>query len=156
LAPKNKVYNNVNLYIKEKKDEKIEDEEEEEVDDEEEIEEIHIKKIDKFSKNWNIKPYFFKTKLINNNEMYIAQNIDSYLKGINIALTWINEKYNPRIDVDNYSIQEEFTLYSFVNENDIKKYNVDGEKNDYNIKMIGYKVDYENTKKTLYTVLLPL
>ena len=88
--------------------------------------------------------------------MYIAQNIDSYLKGINIALTWINEKYNPRIDVDNYSIQEEFTLYSFVNENDIKKYNVDGEKNDYNIKMIGYKVDYENTKKTLYTVLLPL
>lgn len=153
---KNKVYNNVNLYIKEKKDEKIEDEEEEEVDDEEEIEEIHIKKIDKFSKNWNIKPYFFKNKLINNNEMYIAQNIDSYLKGINIALTWINEKYNPRIDVDNYSIQEEFTLYSFVNENDIKKYNVDGEKNDYNIKMIGYKVDYENTKKTLYTVLLPL
>jgi hypothetical protein len=153
---KNIIYDTVhfNEDKKEEKDEKDEDEDEEDVEDEE-IDKNQKEKND-FDKYWNLKPYFFKNSLINMNNIYLAQNIDSYMKAIEIATTWENKNYNPGANVKETDILQEFTLYSFINNKNIKKYNVDGNKNTYNIEILGYKVNFDNKKKNLYTVLLPL
>lgn len=157
---KNLIYDNVHLK-EESIDKKVDKDIEDEDDDEEELEKDETevkdeKSKNKFKKFWNIKPYFFKNNLISTNEIYLAQNIDSYLKAIEIASTWENDKYNPGIDVKESEIQQEFTLYSFVNNKKIKKYVVEGNDNTYDIKILGYKVNFENKKRNLYTVLLPL
>jgi len=95
-------------------------------------------------------PYFFKNNLISN-KIYIAQNVDTLLKAINISLIWNKYKYNPGINV--YEDQKdilEFTLYSYTNNNNIKKYIIEGIPNDYKIKILGYKIE----NKSYYTVLL--
>lgn len=161
----NKIYNKILLNLepekkeqnkksskKNKKDEVNDEDDDEEEEDEQQDENIQDKK---FKKIWNIKPYFFKNKLVSN-KLYIAQNIDTYMKGITIGISWSENKFNPGVNVQDYDILEEFTLYSFKNENNIKIYNVKGQSNDYNIKIIGYKVDFDNEKKSLYTVLLPI
>jgi hypothetical protein len=162
----NKVYNKILLNYPENEDKKVKqnkedidiDIEDEEEDDEEEDDEINIEDQGekKFKKMWNVKPYFFKNKLINNNKMYIAQNIDTFMKGIKIAVSWNQNNFNPGTNVKDCSVLEEFTLYSFKNENNIKVYNVEGKSNDFNIKIIGYKIDFDDSKKSLYTVLLPI
>jgi hypothetical protein len=76
-------------------------------------------------------------------------------------MIWNRNKYNPGINVkinDDDNLNQNFTLYSYTSSNDIKTYNVEGERNNLNIKIIGYKVE-DPEKKTLinfYTVLLPL
>lgn len=153
---KNIIYDTIH-FIEEKQgenDEKEDDDDEEDIEDEE-VDKKQKEKND-FDKYWNIKPYFFKNNLINMNKIYLAQNIDSYMKAIEIATTWENNKYNPGENVKDSDIVQQFTLYSFINNKNIKKYNVDGNENTYNIKILGYKVNFDNKKRNLYTVLLPL
>jgi hypothetical protein len=85
-------------------------------------------------------PYYFKNKLISN-RIYIAQNTDSYNKAVNICLTWIKNKYNPMSNVMNDEKELECVLYSYTNNKNIKKYNIEGKENDYNIQIIGYKIN---------------
>ena len=95
-------------------------------------------------------PYFFKNILIDN-KIYIAQNVDTLLNAINVAIIWNKYKYNPG---KNVLIEEkdilECVLYSYTNNKNIKKYIIEGIQNDYKIKILGYKLD----DKSYYTVLL--
>lgn len=164
---KNIIYDNINIkkeFIEDKN--KDEDSEYEYSEDEDDIintyETIKYKKKSKlleinFKKSWDINPYFFKNKLINN-KIYLAQNTDSFLKCIEIAKIWNDKKYNPGNNVFESNLKK-FTLYSIINKNDIKKYFInEGEDNDLNIKIIGYKILNPSTLKfnNLYTILLDI
>lgn len=94
-------------------------------------------------------PYFFKNNLINEN-VYLAQNTNSYEKANTIGVEWINKGYNINIYVpktDNERII--FPIYSYTNEYDIKFMTGSS---DTGVILIGYKID----NKPFYTVLLPL
>jgi hypothetical protein len=88
-------------------------------------------------------PYFFKNKYVDDN-IYIAQNTDTLEKAIGISQTWRSLGYNPGVNPPD-GIEEEYTLYSYRNENDVIKYGHDSEN-----KIIGYKIDNTN----MFTVLL--
>ena len=103
------------------------------------------------NKEWDVNAYFFKNNLISN-KIYIAQNIDSLLKAINIGFIWKKHNYNPGKKVDNINEIYEFTLYSYINKNKIKKHKIDGITNDYDIKIIGFRYN----DMPLYTVLLDI
>ena len=90
-----------------------------------------------------ILPYFFKNKHIDDT-IYIAQNTDTIKKALGISQTWRNDGYNPGINTED-GIKEDYTLYSYKNENDVIKYGDDSEN-----KIIGYKIDDTN----MFTVLL--
>ena len=96
-------------------------------------------------------PYFFNNNLIENGRIFLIQNTDSILKAINISIIWKTKGYNSgnNIEIINSSIPE-FTLYSYINNKNIIKYNIMGEKNNYSIKIIGYKINEES----FYSVLL--
>ena len=142
------------IYLKKNK---IDNEDED--DDDEDQEKDDDKEVKTKKKNYDIIPYFFKNKLIDN-KIYLAQNVDSFEKGIKISEIWNNDNYNPGsiIKINNNLNMEEFTVYSFMNTNNIKKYHVEGNKNNLDIKIIGCKIKDINTYKLipLYTVLLPL
>ncbi len=96
-------------------------------------------------------PYFFRNPLINDNKIYLAQNIDNFTKAQNIAISWYKNRYNPGKDIiiETNRIYN-CILYSYKNSQNIKIYGVNGELNDYDIKIIGYK--YEGN--SFFTVLL--
>lgn len=96
-------------------------------------------------------PYFFKNSLISN-RIYIAQNVDSLEKAIKVAVVWdmgtgINLGNN--FEVENTE-RVNYTLYSYRNESEIMKYNINSELQRTNIKIVGYKYD----DFPFYTVLL--
>ena len=96
-------------------------------------------------------PYFFRNKLVENNKIFLAQNTDSVLKAINLSIIWKTKGYNcgNNVNIINKNIPE-LILYSYINEKNITKYNILGETNIYDIKIIGYKI--ENIP--MYTVLM--
>lgn len=96
-------------------------------------------------------PYFFKNPLVDN-QIYLAQNVDSAFKGITIATTWFRDGYNPGYDVEE-SERIAFTLYAYTNPSNIEVYSVTGNETPYDIKMIGCKLEDDTN---LFTVLLPL
>jgi hypothetical protein len=94
-------------------------------------------------------PYFFKNKLIDNN-VYIAQNALNLSNAFSIALKWIKYKYNSYMFASRAE-NVRYTLYSYVNANNITKYKVsNGTSKHSDIKIIGYKIE----KTHFYTVLL--
>ena len=95
-------------------------------------------------------PYFFKNDLVGD-QIYLAQNTNSQYDAIKIAETWYSEGYNPGEDIDETGDPVEFTLFSYVNKNNIKQYKVKGPETPYDIRMIGYKVE----DMSFFTVLLP-
>lgn len=96
-------------------------------------------------------PYFFKNSLIDNN-MYLAQNSQTLEKAIDIAVNWVRSGHNIGMYAKDMT-PVEFTLYSYVNENDIKPARkIKGKAFSDEIKIIGYKID--NDPK--YTVLLSI
>ena len=148
---------------KEVEDEDDEDDEEQSIISEDDLENKKPEAIETHNdvSIYKTTPYFFKNNIIDSKNIYIAQNVNSYLKGIKISKIWNNEHYNPGSDVKIYEtdiLDENFTLYSFTNINDIKKYNVEGNLNDLNIKILGTKIEDPNTNAlvNLFTVLLPL
>ena len=98
-------------------------------------------------------PYFFRNELINDNKIYLVQNTDSYIKAQNIAIFWNNYNYNPGTNVTiEKTLIYKANLYSYRNNKNIKNYLIDGEDNDYNINIVGYKVD----GNSLFSVLLEI
>jgi hypothetical protein len=95
-------------------------------------------------------PYFFKNTLIGP-KIWLAQNTFSIEKAIIIHNTWTEHNYNPGNDPPlKDEIPVNFTLYSYINEKNITKYNIGTTNSDINI--IGYKIEGHS----LFTVLLPL
>ena len=97
-------------------------------------------------------PYFFSNKLIEHGEILLAQNAKNLSSAINIALTWQNKGYNPGDDVENKKRKVSFTLYSYKNENSIKRYEIDGEQQIEKIKIIGYKINNDPFFTCLLTI----
>ncbi len=98
--------------------------------------------------------YFFRNPNIDNNKIFIAQNAENIIQAINIAINWYEYNYNIG---DNPGFEEqlenpEFTLYSYLNNKKIKAYQVAGEEKDYEIKIIGYKIN----DVSKFTVLLDI
>lgn len=99
-------------------------------------------------------PYFFKNKLVDNSEnIYLAQNAIDLKTAMNISIFWNKYGYNPGIypeiqSEENYS----FTLYSYINSDNIKSIHVAGLPNKLDIKIVGYKVG----SISAFTSLLPL
>ena len=110
-------------------------------------------KLNTFSNSIQIgieEPYYFRNTLISD-KIYLAQNTDSIEKAIKIALAWQENKINIG---NNFEVGDvdliSYTLYSYKNNTEIKKYKVNSNLGESNIKIIGYKYnDYP-----LYTVLL--
>lgn len=97
-------------------------------------------------------PYFFKNPLIKN-IVYLAQNTTTIEKAMDISLTWIKDGYNKGIFAKSHE-RVAFTLYSFSNSTNIKKYKMKtGDKTfSDKIKIIGYKIE----GVPYYTCLLEL
>ena len=101
--------------------------------------------------------YFFQNKIIDDN-VYLAQNTDDIYKALKIAYIWNSQNYNCGYEASNiesdisddeiYSYS--YTLYTLSDSKNITKYIGMGMENDFNIKILGYKVD----EKNLFTVLL--
>lgn len=98
-------------------------------------------------------PYFFQNFLISNN-IFLARNIPTLDYMEKIIETWKNEGYlltNP--EMENIGKYLDFSLFSYVSNMDITKYEVVGNtRNNYNINIIGYKIN----AIVGYTVLLTL
>lgn len=122
---------------------------------EDSIQKLIYKHIDEYKLNNRIintdYPYFLKNNYIDKDSIYLAQNTDSYLKAINICLTWEKEHYNIAGNAEENKLVK-FNLYSYVNSNSIKKYMIKGENTEYNINIIGYKKE----NKSYFTALLKL
>ena len=95
-------------------------------------------------------PYFFKNTLVDN-KIYLAQNTSSLEKASDIGITWIRKQYNKGIFA-NPSTPVSFTLYSYINAYNIKKYNITSKPFSQEIKIVGYKIN----NKPYYTTLLNL
>ena len=91
----------------------------------------------------NTNAYFFRNPNIEKNKIFIAQNAENIIIAVNIAINWYEYNYN----IGNKSGFEEqlenpsFTLYSYINNKKNKVYKVLGEEKDYDIKIIGYKIN---------------
>lgn len=96
------------------------------------------------------KPYFFKNRLIDN-KIYLAQNTTSIGKACDISVNWIRNDYN--IGIHSKDITPvSFTLYSYVNSENIKTLSVNGKDFSHKVKIIGYKIN----DKPFYTSLLSI
>lgn len=96
-------------------------------------------------------PYFFHNKLIDN-KIYLAQNTDDLHKALKISQTWLQNGYNIGENPSPTNQLNQFTLYRYINPNDITLFRVGGIPTPLDIKIIGYKVG----EHSLFTVLLPL
>jgi hypothetical protein len=113
-----------------------------------------ISKLDTFTNSIKFgidTPYFFKNNMISN-KIYIAQNTDSIEKAVKVAMVW--DEGNGINIGNNFEVQDvtkvNYTLYSYRNESEIKKYKINSDLDKTNIKIIGYKYD----DYPFYTTLL--
>lgn len=81
-----------------------------------------------------LEPYFFLNKNMGNN-MYLLQGGNSLQSSLDVDLTWDLYGYNKVIG--SFNKMKDFTLYSYINQDNIKKYNI-GSKNE-KLRVIGYK-----------------
>ena len=70
---------------------------------------------------------------------------------------WKKSKYNPNYEDVRAKGNDPiriltFTLFRYINSTDIKKYKINGLSTEYDIKILGYKIE----EKAFYTVLLDL
>lgn len=94
-------------------------------------------------------PYFFSNPMVENGKVFLAQNTTSLRSALSISKTWYLEGYNnPYVETKRNRIQ--FTLYSYSAEDDIREVNVEGERVDYSVRILGYKI----SGQPFYTSLL--
>jgi hypothetical protein len=98
-------------------------------------------------------PYFFKNEHVEDT-VFLAQNVDSLEKAISLGLIWNKKKVNEGVYIENItSKQYSFTLYSYINPDDITEKRVVGKKESGGeIRVIGYK----KKGKAYFTVLFKL
>ena len=88
----------------------------------------------------SIQPYFFKNQNIDDN-IYLLQNTNDLNKAKQIVVSWVTNGYNLSIDAEENMDSLEFTFYNFISQNKIDKYLVKGQKNNYDMKILGYKLE---------------
>ena len=93
-------------------------------------------------------PYFFRNTLIDDN-IYIAQNVNSIEQGVTVHNTWIERRINIGKNAEK-SKDSDCILYVYYNNQNIKKYYVSSTSS--KIKIVGSKIE----NSVYYTVLLPL
>lgn len=96
-------------------------------------------------------PYFFKNDLIDNGQIFLAQNIDSVSKALYLAMKWQTSFYNTGFHAKESKKEYEFTLYSYESEKSIRVYEVIGDTPPEPIRIIGYKIE-----NPFFTVLFSL
>ena len=100
-------------------------------------------------------PYFFKNSMVND-KLYLVQNCYDLDSAINIGIVWKKKGYNMGIYGDLYGNKKNkynFTLYAYKNKDNIEKYKInDLKENDFDLKILGYKISDIN----YYTVLLDI
>ena len=87
-------------------------------------------------------PYFFMNSLISPN-IYLTQNTVNLSRAKEIGKNWKNDGYNLGLIPGENLETLQFTFYAYQNEEQIIKYNVTGEENTYDIKIVGFKVEEE-------------
>ena len=101
--------------------------------------------------------YFFKNKLISD-KTYLAQNTDSIEKAVKISVLWYTQGYNVgnNPELNEYEdLKYSFELFAYENKNSIKKYNVIGDIDNLDIKIIGfYFTNSDKKRQKMFTVLL--
>ena len=99
--------------------------------------------------------YFFNNQLIDE-KMYIARNVDTIEKAIQLGIFWNIEKYNPDKNIEKFDeiYGYKILFYSYKNPKNIEKYTIEksDEMNGGKLKIVGYKVN--GIKK--FTVLLEM
>ena len=93
-------------------------------------------------------PYFFKNDYIED-QVFLAQNVDTLNKALQISIDWNTKGYNP-VYVKNEPLSYSFNLYTFNEEQVVKTEVMGKNKTNYPINIIGYKVK----GLSFYTVLL--
>lgn len=112
----------------------------------------------------NMSPYFLKNNnikeytpygLISNSYIYLAQTVDNIYKAMELGKLWSEYGYNygGNIVIDENKVYESY-LYTYKNKDNIKIYNINGIRNNYNIKIIGFKIKSDDKILDMYTVLL--
>lgn len=94
----------------------------------------------------DIEPYFFRNQLVSDN-VYIAQNTTTLKNALSIAFIWDRDGFNPGMNTEEDVDGLDYTLYSYVNKQNIIQYGEDTE-----IKIMGYKIE----DRSYFTVLLEL
>ena len=97
-------------------------------------------------------PYFFKNDLVDEDNVFLAQNANSLDMAIAIAVNWQKSGYNSGMNTDNITKKYAFTLYSYVNPDSITSQQVTGKEASKEIRILGYKLG----GNPFYTVLLDL
>ena len=95
-------------------------------------------------------PYFFKNDLVVKDKVFLAQNTTSLELALSISSNWQKYGYNSQ----DYTTSKKytFTLYSYVNPDDITKLKVPGKEVQNEIRILGYKLN----GTPFYTTLLEL
>ena len=98
-------------------------------------------------------PYFFQNVLIGS-DIYLAQNTSTIEKAISISQTWQQFGYNsdPNYLVSSYE-QPTYTLYRYINAEDITPYIIQGMETRFDIRILGYKLE---DGQSMFTSLLKL
>jgi hypothetical protein len=97
-------------------------------------------------------PYFFKNDLVDEDKVFLAQNANSLEMAIAVGLNWQKYGYNSGMDTDNTTKKYAFTLYSYVNSDNITVRKVTGKQTNSEIRIMGYKL----SGSPFYTTLLDL
>lgn len=97
-------------------------------------------------------PYFFKNDLVDEDKIFLAQNANSLDMALAIAANWHKSGFNSGIDTDNTAKKYAFTLYSYVNPDNIASQQVSGKPTQTEVRILGYKL----SGSPFYTTLLEL
>lgn len=101
----------------------------------------------------NFLPYFFKNTLIGP-EIYLAQNTATIENAISICQVWQESGYNPGSEYSvDLTYQPMYTLYRYINNEDIRPFIIQGVQTSLDIRILGYKLE-DGTSS--FTALLKL
>ena len=98
-----------------------------------------------------IQPYFLKNDRISN-QIFIAQNTNSFENATQIAMDWTRKKYNSGYYVEPEKDFEYFdcNLFAYQNPSEINNFYVNiNNENSHGIKIVGYKINGESYFTTL-------
>jgi hypothetical protein len=89
-------------------------------------------------------PYFFRNKLVSD-KVFLAKNTNTLDDAIHTIVIWKDRGYIP-LEENKDVINLEFVMFLYKNRENIECYLVSGEKNAYNIKVLGYRNDNDENR----------
>jgi hypothetical protein len=96
-------------------------------------------------------PYFFKNEKVHDEKIFLAQNVNSLENAISVSMCWQKYGFNNALDIEEKYDDYSFTLYKYINADNITPIQVIGNKKiKKHIRILGYKL----AGTPFYTVLL--